>query len=79
MVGMTTPKMPARSKVSITLPHELEARAKAAGGHNFSAYVEQALEEKLLADAMLEYKRLRQGDPLDDMFDAIEGDMEAAA
>ncbi|MGW2550014.1 hypothetical protein [Streptomyces sp. NPDC001635] len=76
---MTTPKTPARSKVSITLPHDLELRAKAAGGDNFSAFVEQALEEKLMSDAMLEYRRLRQADPIDDVFEAIESDLEDAA
>lgn len=76
---MTTQKTPARSKVSITLRQDLEARARAAGGANFSAYMEQALEEKLLNDAMLEYRRLRQADPIDDVFEAIEGDLEDAA
>lgn len=76
---MTTPQTPARAKVSITLPQDLEQRAKAAGGKNFSAYVEQALEEKLLADSMLEYRRLRQGDPIDDVFEALEADLEDAA
>ncbi|MEE1764449.1 type II toxin-antitoxin system CcdA family antitoxin [Streptomyces sp. SP18BB07] len=76
---MTTPQTPARSKVSVTLPQDLEQRAKAAGGKNFSAYVEQALEEKLLADSMLEYRRLRQGDSLDDVYEAIEADLEDAA
>ncbi|MFF1600712.1 hypothetical protein ACFVYV_24940 [Streptomyces mirabilis] len=76
---MTTPKTPARSKVSITLPYDLEQRAKAAGGNNFSAFVEQALEEKLVADGMLEYQRLRQNDPLDDVFEALEADLGEAA
>lgn len=76
---MTKSKTPARSKVSITLPYDLEQRAKAAGGDNFSAFVEQALEEKLVADGMLEYQRLRQNDPLDDVFEAIKSDLEDAA
>ncbi|MFI8093779.1 hypothetical protein ACIF9R_36670 [Streptomyces sp. NPDC086080] len=76
---MTTPKMSARSKVSITLPPELEQRAKEAGGSNFSAYVEQALEEKLLNDGMLEYARLRARDAVDDVLEAAEADIEAAA
>lgn len=76
---MTTPKMPARSKVSITLSPELEQRAKQAGGDNFSAYVEQALREKLLNDGMLEYARLRARESADDVFEAAEADIEAAA
>ncbi|WP_371604992.1 hypothetical protein OG345_41995 (plasmid) [Streptomyces sp. NBC_01220] len=76
---MTTPRTPARSKVSITLPHDLEARAKLASGENFSAFVEQALEEKLIKDAMLEYARLRRNDPVDDVLQAAEADIEAAA
>ncbi|MGW4087005.1 hypothetical protein ACWEGS_28635 [Streptomyces sp. NPDC004822] len=76
---MTTPQTPARAKVSITLPQDLEQRAKAAGGKNFSAYVEQALEEKLVADGMLEYQRIRQGDSLDDVYAAAEADLEDAA
>ncbi|MEU5599336.1 hypothetical protein [Streptomyces sp. NPDC020298] len=76
---MTTSKTPARSKVSITLPHDLEQRAKAAGGDNFSAFVEQALEEKLLHDGMLEYARLRSQDSADDLYEASEADIEAAA
>ncbi|MFB8120614.1 hypothetical protein ACFQ6U_13500 [Streptomyces sp. NPDC056465] len=76
---MTTPRTPARSKVSITLPRDLEARAKLASGENFSAFVEQALEEKLIKDAMLEYARLRRQDVADDAFAAAEADIEAAA
>ncbi|MFG2408718.1 hypothetical protein ACGFR8_31125 [Streptomyces brevispora] len=76
---MTTPRTPPRSKVSITLPSELEARAKLAGGANFSAFVEQALEEKLINDGMLEYARLRLRDPADDVFGAAETDLEDAA
>lgn len=76
---MTTPRTPPRSKVSITLPSELEARAKLAGGKNFSAFVEQALEEKLIKDAMLEYARLRRQDAADDALHAAESDLEAAA
>ncbi|MET8717445.1 hypothetical protein ABZV52_30215 [Streptomyces sp. NPDC004735] len=76
---MTTPRTPARSKVSITLPRELEARAKLASGENFSAFVEQALEEKLIKDAMLEYARLRRQDAADDLYEAAEADIEAAA
>jgi hypothetical protein len=75
MAVMTTPKTtPPRSKVSITLSRDLEVRAKLAGGENFSAYVEQALEEKLLNDGMLEYARLRALDPIDDAFEAAEAD-----
>ena len=76
---MTAPKTPARKKVSITLSPDLEQRAKAAGGDNFSAFVEQALEEKMIHDGMLEYARLRTADPLDDVFEAVEADVEAAA
>jgi hypothetical protein len=74
MVVMTTPRTPARKKVSITLPFELEARGQAAAGDNFSAYMEQALEEKLINDAMLEYARLHALDPADDLFEASEAD-----
>lgn len=76
---MTTPRTPARSKVSITLSGDLEARARLASGDNFSAFVEQALEDKLLTDAMLEYARLRRQDPADDVLQAAEADIEAAA
>ncbi|MET9776109.1 hypothetical protein ABZ023_17945 [Streptomyces sp. NPDC006367] len=76
---MTTPNTPARSKVSITLPQDLEQRAKRAGGSNFSAFVEQALEEKLINDGMLEYARLRARDAADDVYEAAEADIEAAA
>lgn len=71
---MTTPRTPARKKVSITLPFDLEARGKLAAGDNFSEYMEQALEEKLLNDAMLEYARLRALDPIDDVYEAAEAD-----
>jgi hypothetical protein len=74
MVVMTTPRTPARKKVSITLPFDLEARGQLAAGDNFSAYMEQALEEKLLNDAMLEYARLHALDPADDLFEAAETD-----
>ncbi|MET8696833.1 hypothetical protein ABZV65_30335 [Streptomyces bauhiniae] len=71
---MTTPRMPARKKVSITLPFDLEARGQNAAGNNFSAYMEQALEEKLLNDAMREYARLRAEHPADDFIEAAEAD-----
>lgn len=71
---MTASRRPPRKKVSITLPYELEARAQLAGGSNFSAFVEQALEEKLINDGMLEYARLRAMDPADDLFGAAETD-----
>lgn len=86
MVRMTTPEgsdeafeTKARKKVSITLSPEVERRAKAAGGKNFSGFVEQALEEKLIHDGMLEYARLHAMDNVDDYFGATETDVEAAA
>ncbi|MFD8335628.1 hypothetical protein ACFV42_23655 [Streptomyces solisilvae] len=67
---MTTP----REKVSITLPPDLAARARTASGGNLSDYATKALEEKLLADAMGEYTRLRSQDAIDDVYGAIEAD-----
>lgn len=70
---MTTPP---REKVSITLPPDLAARARAACGGNrqFSDYVAKAVKEKLLNDAMAEYARIRGADPLDDVHNAVEAD-----
>lgn len=49
-------------------------RAKAAGHGNLSAYVEKAVRESLLSDAMLEVQRIRSLDPMDDVYDAAEAD-----
>ncbi|GAA5070364.1 type II toxin-antitoxin system CcdA family antitoxin [Streptomyces similanensis] len=68
-----------RERTSITLPPDLMRRAKLAGGDNLSAYVEIALREKLLSDAMREVARLHAMDPMDDVLDAAEADTEAAA
>lgn len=67
---MTTP----REKVSITLPPDLAARARSASSGNLSDFMAKALEEKLLADSMLEYARLRAIDPIDDVHETIEAD-----
>ncbi|MGW3627619.1 hypothetical protein [Streptomyces sp. NPDC000880] len=74
-----TSETQARKKLSITLSPDVARRAKLAGGKNFSGFVEQALEEKLLHDGMLEYARLRALDSADDLFEAAESDIEAAA
>ncbi|MFG2986154.1 hypothetical protein ACGFYQ_33720 [Streptomyces sp. NPDC048258] len=63
-----------RKKVSITMPHDLHSRAVTASGDNLSDFVSKAVEEKLLADAMAEYHRLRLSDPADDVYDALEAD-----
>ncbi|MEU1592743.1 hypothetical protein ABZ468_07750 [Streptomyces sp. NPDC005708] len=77
---MTTPKEQARGKYSVTLPPELAERAKAKSGPNgFSNYVEKALRDALVRDGMQEYARLRGNDPIDDVFEASEADLEDAA
>ncbi|MFB6629921.1 hypothetical protein ACFCWY_08505 [Streptomyces sp. NPDC056362] len=68
-----------RERASISLPGDLMHRAKVAGGKNFSAYVEDALREKLLVDATREVARLKGLDPADDLFEAADEDREAAA
>ncbi|MFK0159092.1 hypothetical protein ACIQVK_44360 [Streptomyces sp. NPDC090493] len=68
-----------RERTSITLPPDLMRRAKVAGGNNLSAYVEVALREKFLVDAMVEVARIKSIDPADDLFEAAEADAEAAA
>ncbi|MFC5802088.1 type II toxin-antitoxin system CcdA family antitoxin [Streptomyces formicae] len=65
---------PPREKVSITLPPDLAARARAASKGNLSDYLARALEEKLLADAMAEYARLRAAEAIDDVHEAVEED-----
>ncbi|MEV0778913.1 hypothetical protein [Streptomyces sp. NPDC050428] len=68
-----------RERTSITLPPDLMRRAKLAGGDNLSAYMESALREKFLVDAMVEVARIKSLDTDDDLFDAAETDAEAAA
>ncbi|NML55075.1 hypothetical protein HHL19_35900 [Streptomyces sp. R302] len=69
-----------RERTSVSLPGDLLRRAKDAGGKNgLSAYLEDALREKLLVDATREVARLRALDPMDDVFEATEEDREAAA
>ncbi|CAL9326778.1 hypothetical protein [Streptomyces sp. SudanB91_2054] len=68
-----------RERTSITLPKDVMRRARVAGGNNLSAYMEQALREKFLVDAMVEVARLKSIDPADDLLEAAEIDAEAAA
>ncbi|MFI5990320.1 hypothetical protein ACIBAC_00500 [Streptomyces sp. NPDC051362] len=68
-----------RERTSITLPKDLMRRARVAGGNNLSAYLEQALREKFLVDAMTEVARINSLNPNDDLFEAAEADAEAAA
>lgn len=82
MVGMTTQNPSGgdtRERTSVSLPGDLMRRARAAGGNNLSAYVEGALREKLLIDAVREVARIKAMDPTDDFFEAAEEDREAAA
>ncbi|MFE5847805.1 hypothetical protein ACFQ7N_39905 [Streptomyces niveus] len=68
-----------RERTSITLPPDMMRRAKLAGGGNLSAFMESALREKFLLDAMVEVCRIKSQDPDDDLFEAAEADAEAAA
>lgn len=43
--------MPMRERVTVTLPPDLIAAAKAAAGGNLSAYVERAIRAQALLDA----------------------------
>ncbi|MFF9901348.1 hypothetical protein [Streptomyces longispororuber] len=72
---MTAPKEQARGKYSVTLTAGNAERAKAKVGPNgFSAYLDRALQNQLVADGMAEYARLHAMDPMDDLFDAAEAD-----
>jgi hypothetical protein len=73
---MTTPNASgsARERTSITMEADLMRRAKAAGRGNLSAYIEKAVRESLLSDAMLEVQRIRSLDPMDDVYDTAEAD-----
>lgn len=72
---MTTPREQARGKYSVTLTAGNAERAKAkVGPKEFSAYLDRALRNQLVADGMAEYARLRAADPMDDLFEAAEAD-----
>ncbi|MEU5510829.1 hypothetical protein [Streptomyces fungicidicus] len=72
---MTTSREQARGKYSVTLTAGNAERAKEkVGPKAFSAYLDRALQNQLVADGMAEYARLRAKDPMDDLFDATEAD-----
>ncbi|MFJ4880099.1 hypothetical protein ACIP93_33495 [Streptomyces sp. NPDC088745] len=68
-----------RERTSITMEKDLMRRARLASGGNLSAYVEKAVQQSLLNDAMVEVARIKAQDPMDDVFEAAEADAEAAA
>ncbi|MDR3084465.1 MAG: type II toxin-antitoxin system CcdA family antitoxin [Streptomyces sp.] len=79
---MTTPNTSGgttRERTTITMEGDLLRRAKLAGGGNLSAYVEKAVRESLINDAMAAVTRLKAVDPMDDVIEAGEMDTEAAA
>lgn len=72
---MTTSMEQPRGKYSVTLNSANAERAKSSvGPKEFSAYLDKALRNQLVADGMAEFARVRAIDPADDLYDAVEAD-----
>lgn len=72
---MTTSTEQPRGKYSVTLSSANAERAKQnVGPQGFSAYLDKALQNQLVADGMAEYARIRALDPAEDLFEASEAD-----
>ncbi len=68
--------MATTEKVTVSLPPDVLAAARAASGGNLSAYTANALKNQAIRDAAaaLEAWRAATGDNLDDVYDMAEED-----